>query len=97
MREFGFGTMPKPVRSRAIALHENAKAIERWRQSLPERERKRLINPQSVVKRWQRETQHGNGKCPTDLKRDAVAAWRRFVSCVKALPADQAAPCGRPH
>jgi hypothetical protein len=28
---------------------------------------------------------------PADLKRDAVAAWRRFVSCVRSLPADQAA------
>jgi hypothetical protein len=25
------------------------------------------------------------------LKRDAMAAWRRFVSCVRSLPADQAA------
>jgi hypothetical protein len=33
-----------------------------------------------------------NGKCPQDLKRDAMAAWRRFVSCVRSLPADQAAP-----
>ena len=35
---------------------------------------------------------HGNGRCPTDLKRDAVAAWRRFVSCVELLPPDQAQP-----
>jgi len=26
------------------------------------------------------------------LRRDAVAAWRRFVSCVELLLADQAAP-----
>jgi hypothetical protein len=32
-----------------------------------------------------------NGKCPQDLKRDVMAAWRRFVSCVQAMPADQAA------
>jgi hypothetical protein len=93
MREYGFGTMPKAVRSWAIALHENAKAIEQWRQGLPERERKRLINPQSVVKRWQRATQHGgNGKCPQDFKRDALAAWRKFCDCVAMLPPDQAAP-----
>jgi hypothetical protein len=85
MREFGFGAMSKGARSWAIALHENARAIEQWRSGLPERERKRLINPQSVVKRWQRETRHGNGKCPTDLKRDAKAAWKRFIWCVRAL------------
>jgi len=33
-----------------------------------------------------------NGKCPQDLERDAMAAWRRFVSCVELLPPDQAAP-----
>lgn len=72
--------------------HENAKAIEYWRQGLPERERKRkrLINPQSVVKRWQRETHHGNGRCPTDLKREAKAAWKRFVWCVRSLPVQEA-------
>jgi len=26
------------------------------------------------------------------LKRDAAAAWRRFVACVEALPGDQALP-----
>jgi len=31
-------------------------------------------------------------KCPQDLKRDAMVAWRRFVSSVRSLPADQAAP-----
>jgi hypothetical protein len=24
------------------------------------------------------------------LKRDALAAWKRFVSCIKALPPDEA-------
>jgi hypothetical protein len=37
-------------------------------------------------------TAHGNGEFPTDLKRDAVAAWRRFVWCVRSLPAHEAAP-----
>jgi hypothetical protein len=27
---------------------------------------------------------------PQDLKREAAAAWRRFVSCVRLLPPDQA-------
>src|SRR5262249_31389786 len=78
----------------AVTLHENALAIEQWRSSLSERERKRLVNPQSVVRRWQKETRTalGNGKCPTDLKREAKAASRRFVWCVKALPTDEAAP-----
>jgi hypothetical protein len=75
----------------AIELHKNAKAIEAWRATLPERQRRRLIHPLSNVRRWRAATTH-NGKCPTDLKRDAVAAWRRFVACVSALPFDQAAP-----
>jgi hypothetical protein len=42
------------------------------------------------VRRWRAATAHGEGKCPQDLKRDAVAAWRKFVSCVELLPPDQA-------
>ena len=41
---------------------------------------------------WRAATVHGTGKCPQDLKREAAAAWRRFVSCVQALPPDQAMP-----
>jgi len=52
----------------------------------------RFLHPLSNVRRWRAATAHGNGKCPADLKRDAVAAWRRFVACVQALPADQAMP-----
>jgi hypothetical protein len=33
-----------------------------------------------------------NGKCPADLTRDAMAAWRRTVCCVRSLLADQAVP-----
>jgi hypothetical protein len=29
---------------------------------------------------------------PQDLKRDAIAVWRRFVACVSALPENEAAP-----
>ena len=35
-------------------------------------------------------TAHDNGKCPADLKRDAIAAWARFRSCLEALPASEA-------
>jgi hypothetical protein len=78
--------MPKSTRSVAIELHENATAIEAWRVTLPERHRKRRIRPLSNVRRWRASLDHGNGKCPQDLKRDAAAAWQRFVSCVEALP-----------
>jgi hypothetical protein len=87
-REFGF-TMRPSSRSWAILLHENAATIEQFRQGLSERERKRLINPQSIVRRWRAATQH-NGKCPQDLKRDALTAWRKFCACLRALPVDQA-------
>lgn len=90
MRAQGFGQMAKSVRSVAIELHENAPAIEAWRATLPERQRKRLIHPLSNVRRWRAATAHGDGKCPSDLKREAATAWRRFVSCVELLPPDQA-------
>jgi hypothetical protein len=91
IKRHGFGRMPKSVRSVAIELHENATAIEAWRQTLPERQQGRLIHPLSNVRRWRAATQ-SNGKCPQDLKRDAAAAWRRFVACVSALPENEAAP-----
>jgi hypothetical protein len=92
MKAHGFDTMAKSVRSVAIELHENAKAIEAWRATLPDRQRKRLIHPLSNVRRWRASLNHSCDRCPTDLKRDAIAAFRRFVSCLELLPPDQAAP-----
>jgi hypothetical protein len=76
----------------AIELHENINAITAWRATLSDKERRQLIHPLSNVRRWKAMTAHGSGKCPEDLKRDATAAWRRFIACVKALPQDQAEP-----
>jgi hypothetical protein len=90
MRDHGFGDMPKSVRSVAIELAENLSAIEAWRTTLPERQRKRLIHPLSNVRRWKAATTY-NGKSPTDYKRDALFHWRRFLSCVQALPAAEQA------
>jgi hypothetical protein len=85
MKQCGFGFMRPSDRSNAIELHENFAAITAWREHLPERERRRLIGAQANVKRWRKETRHDNGKCPQDLKREAKAAWRRFVWCLTAL------------
>ena len=91
--ENGFGVMKPQTRSWAIALYENAEAITAWRDGLPAgRGRRPPINPQSCVKGWQRSQAHGNGHCSQDWKREAIAAWKKFVSCVAMLPpADQAA------
>jgi hypothetical protein len=91
----GFAGTQKSVRSVAIELAENVEAIEQWRSTLPERQRRRLTHPLSNVRPWRASTLHGNGRCPQDLKRDAVAAWARFCACTEALPADQAAPLWR--
>jgi hypothetical protein len=88
----GFGGMEKSVRSVAPELHSNIEAITEWRATLPERLRKRLVHPLSNVRRWQASTVNGNRKCLQDLKREAMRAWRRFVSCARLLPPDQAAP-----
>jgi hypothetical protein len=45
MKANGFDLMPKSTRSVTIELHENANAIEAWRATLPERQRKRLVHP----------------------------------------------------
>jgi hypothetical protein len=87
--------MAKSVRSVAIELHENAKAIEAWRATLPERQRKRLVHPLSNVRRWkaatgQYQAQHQAQRF-RDAKWEAEFHWKRFVACVQALPPDQAA------
>jgi hypothetical protein len=91
IKQHGFDKMPAATRSVAVELHENAEAITSWRDTLPERQRKRLVHPLSVTRRWKASTAH-NGKSSTDLRRDAVAAWRRFVSCASSLPAAEARP-----
>jgi hypothetical protein len=93
--DHGFGTMPHSDRSHTIALHENLAAITAWRDGLPEHKRKHLNTAQAIVKRWRASLDRGTDKCPADLKRDAVAAWRRFCACLEALPADQAAQVWR--
>jgi len=46
----------KSVRSAALDLHANVKAITAWRATLPERQRKRLVHPLSNVRRWRAAT-----------------------------------------
>jgi hypothetical protein len=88
----GFSAMPKMTRSWAIALFENADAIERWKSRLPAQEQRRLKNPQSLVRKWRLSTHSNSHTCPADLKRYAITAWKRFLVYVEALPAtDQAA------
>jgi hypothetical protein len=88
-QHFGSRPLPKQTRYWAILLYENLPAIEKWRQSLSERERQKLINPQSVVRRWLRAA-HPKSKRADDAFNAATVAWRRFVACVSAMPSDQA-------
>jgi hypothetical protein len=94
IKQHGFERMPAATRSVAVELHEHGDQITVWRDSLPERQRKRLIHPLSVTRRWRASTAH-NGKCSQDLQRDAKAAWQRFCACTKALPAAEAQPLWR--
>jgi hypothetical protein len=64
IKRHGFDAMAKSVRSVAIELHENAKAIEAWRATLPERQRKRLVHPLSNVRRWRAATTHKMANAP---------------------------------
>jgi hypothetical protein len=90
LKQHHFDNMRPSVRSVAIELHENIAAIEPWRNA--DKGRRKLIHPLSVTRRWKLSVAHGEAKTPQDLKRDAVAAWRKFVACVEALPADKVAP-----
>jgi hypothetical protein len=89
-KDNGFAGMQKSVRSVAIELAEHANAITHWRDSLPERQRRRLIHPLSCVRRWRAATGQYQAQRFRDAKREAEYAWRRFVACVRSLPAEQA-------
>jgi hypothetical protein len=52
MKDHGFGEMKASVRSVAVELAENATAITAWRNSLPDKQRRYLIHPLSVTRRW---------------------------------------------
>jgi hypothetical protein len=52
IKQHGFERMHKSVRSVAIELHENISAIEVWRSTLSEKDRRRLVHPLSNVRRW---------------------------------------------
>jgi DNA-directed RNA polymerase specialized sigma24 family protein len=76
-------------RSVAITLIENAEAINRWRDTLPEKDRRRLNTAQANVHRWQKSLQP---QAKPDALAQAQAALARFLACIEALPPDQAAP-----
>ena len=52
IKRHGFDKMPAATRSVAVELLEHAEAITSWRDGLPERQRRRLIHPLSVTRRW---------------------------------------------
>jgi hypothetical protein len=64
--------------------------LEHWQANLPDKQRRRLRGAQQNVKRWRKTTRQGERQ--HDDVAVALAAWRRFVSCVRALPTEQAAP-----
>jgi len=61
-----------------------------WRTTLTEKQRRQLAGPQQNVSPLANRHAEQNGKCPQDLKREAAAAWGRFVACVSAMTSDQA-------
>ena len=86
--QHGFSGIEKTVRSAALDLAEHLAEIEAWRATLSEKRQRQLKHPLTNVAAWRKATAQAKS---TDLHRAAALAWRRFVSCAKALPADEAA------
>jgi hypothetical protein len=84
-----FSGMTPSVRSVAIELYENLPAIEAWRATLSEKQRRSLIHPLSNVRRWKAATMP-EGKSLTHLRGDARAALKHFLTCLRKLPAGEA-------
>lgn len=87
--ERGFGGMSKADRWSACDLVENIDALEKWRASLPEKQRRRLINPLSNMRRWRKATQQTK---PVDRLKTVAATWARFKTLMEDLPPEDAAP-----
>lgn len=78
----------KSLRSAALDMIENISAIEVWRSTLTERQRRRLAGPLQNVRRWRKATAQPRS---ADGVAKAAAAWSRFVAAVNLLPPEQAA------
>jgi hypothetical protein len=75
--------MPKSTRSVAIELHENAAAIEQWRSTLSERQRRRLIHPLSNVRRWRASIDFGR----PGRRKAATSQWGfRLIEVLSGVP-----------
>jgi hypothetical protein len=92
IKKHGFERMPASTRSVAIELHENAPAIEQWRSTLPEKQRRRLVHPLSNVRRWRAATGQYQAHRFRDARREARYHWRRFCACLEVLPASETRP-----
>jgi hypothetical protein len=90
--EHGFNGIEKTVRSAALDLVEHLAEIESWRATLDDKRRRQLRHPLSNVAAWRKAKAKS-----ADPLRAAALAWRRFVACVEALPAEQALPLGKPY
>jgi hypothetical protein len=71
--------MTKEARWSAVDLVENLSAIEQWRSTLSEKDRRRLVHPLSNVRRWRRSLAP---KPEPDRAALAQAALDRFLACV---------------
>ena len=90
-----FDAMPKATRSVALELNENITAIEAWRATLTDKQRRRCVHPLSNVRAWRKAVAPARADCAGDDLQTARALWRRCVALAETLPADQASPFWR--
>lgn len=83
----GFDGMSPSVRSVAIELAENIEAIKTWRETLTEKERRRLVHPLSNVRRW-RASQSDEARQRDSFVRARVAV-STLVRCMKNCDPEQ--------
>ncbi len=91
MQQHGFASLRASARSYAIVLAEHEAEITAWRESLPEKRRRRLNDPLAVVRRCKTSVQASDdARSPDDWRRDAQAAAKRLLMCLEHLPGDEA-------
>jgi hypothetical protein len=85
-----FATMHKVLRAHTLAFAENLEAIEAWRSTISDAQRKRLIGPQANLTRWRAAMACPDARAPADWRREAKVAAKRLIVCLRHLPRDQA-------
>jgi hypothetical protein len=84
LKRYKLDDMDKSDRAKLLKLMEERIAVEEWRTTLPEHERRNLNNPTGVWRKWQANTRQKSNK---PRKNISAAEYRRAQDKIQQLQA----------